>query len=76
MKYYIWSYRHSQWWGPDNSGYTLHLEKAGQYDRADAAQIVLSGLPGGSVAVDVSLTDRIPARAIEVEKYLDTLRRI
>lgn len=75
-RYFIWSNRHSQWWGPDKSGYTLHISKAGQYDKHDAADIVLSGLPGSNVAVDVFFADRIPPTAAEVEKYLGELRRI
>lgn len=75
-KYFIWSYRHSEWYGPDRSGYTLDTRKAGQYDAVEAADITLSGLPGGCIAVDAFFADRIPQMGPEVEKWLDEMRRI
>lgn len=74
-RYFIWSNRHSQWWGPERSGYTLHIGKAGQYDRHEAADIVLSGLPCGNVAVDTFFEDRLPETAQGIEKYLKDMGR-
>lgn len=40
VRYVIWSYEHTAWWGPDHCGYTLHLEQAGRYTYAEADDIV------------------------------------
>lgn len=53
--YYIWSYRHHQWWGPNRAGYTSALSQAGQYNAADAGGIMLGALPGQNVAFDTQL---------------------
>ena len=77
MTYYIWSYRHRQWWGPDRGGYTLRLERAGTYSEDDAGDIMLSGLPGANIAVDRTLAVKLegcPADSIEEE--LDVWRRL
>lgn len=77
MKYYIWSHRHDQWWGPDKAGYTSHITKAGQYTVEEAADITLSCLPGANVAVDTVLaTRRLSGTMDEVKDELETLRRL
>lgn len=76
-KYFIWSYRNRSWYRSDRAGYTDHVAAAGEYDATEAADIVLSGLPGGCVAVDTFFKDRIPPDDPHaVEKYLDELKRI
>lgn len=50
--YLIWSWKHSQWWGPDRSGYTSDLAQAGCYTSEEAGEIVVgTGLPGQNTAV-------------------------
>jgi len=39
-KYLIWSNEHRGWWKPTRHGYTTRTDKAGQFDRAEAAEIV------------------------------------
>lgn len=77
MKFYIWSWRHRQWWGPDRGGYTLDLSRAGQYTQQDVGDIVTGGLPGSGTAVDETLAEQmrgwLPGN---VEARLDELRRI
>jgi hypothetical protein len=34
--YLIWSNEHRAWWRPNSRGYTVHLEAAGRYTRAEA----------------------------------------
>jgi len=40
MRYVIWSFEHQAWWAPNRLGYTELLDQAGQYDDAEAQQIV------------------------------------
>lgn len=37
--YLIWSNEHRAWWKPDSRGYTVSLERAGRYSRAEALEI-------------------------------------
>lgn len=77
MKYYIWSHRHDQWWGPDRQGYSNSLAAAGLYSATEAADIVLSALPGADVAVDTHFEARfIEMGTEEVKEELETLRRL
>ena len=79
MKYYIWSHRHDQWWGPDRAGYTDHLAKAGQYTAEEAADITIgSCMPGANVAVDTQLGTRrfYYLTPDSVKDELETLRRL
>lgn len=78
MKYYIWSHRKDQWWGPDHGGYSNSLAAAGEYTRTEAADIMFNALPGANVAVEVELGDRRMGTKSpkEVKAELETLRRI
>lgn len=79
MSYHIWSHRHDQWWGPDRAGYTSHIERAGKYSKAEAADIVLSSLPGANVAVDVELAKNnkaLTGSTLDTKKELEVLRRL
>lgn len=77
MRYYIWSHRHDQWWGPDRAGYTSHLSRAGQYTADEAADITLSCLPGANVAVDTVIAGRrLDGPVDEVKRELETMRRL
>ncbi|MGH3518829.1 MAG: hypothetical protein ACRDQ7_15705 [Haloechinothrix sp.] len=40
VKYLIWSNQHTGWWRPRHHGYTLMIEEAGRYDKAEAEEIV------------------------------------
>jgi hypothetical protein len=74
----IWSFRNRQWWGPNHEGYTLDQARAGRYNYDEAAEIVFSGLPGGSLAIEVSrLTERLAGLdAAQIEEELDGWRRL
>lgn len=76
MLYFIWSHRHREWWQADRSGYSRTLARAGKYSTAEAAQIVLGGLPGSNTAVDAMLLSRFTGNADEVEAELEILRRM
>jgi hypothetical protein len=39
MKYLVWSFEHSGWWGPGRMGYTPDLERAGRYSQEEAEAI-------------------------------------
>lgn len=65
-RYYIWSYRKHQWWGPDRAGYTDNLLRAGLYTREEAASIVFNALPGQNIPVDTDLAHMI---AYDPEHY-------
>lgn len=79
MKYLIWSWRHSQWWGPDHSGYTSDVTEAGRYTTMEAATIMIrSGLPGNNVAIDEQLVQlHLAGRSKDkIESTLDAWRRL
>lgn len=44
--YFIWSHEHRAWWGPDRTGYTRELDKAGLYTRAAAIEICINARGG------------------------------
>lgn len=74
--YYIWSNRHRQWWGPEKSGYSSHLAKAGTYDHDTAADIQMMGLPGANIAIPCTIGGQVAGDADSVEERLDQLKRI
>lgn len=79
MFYLIWSYRHSQWWRANCSGYSAHIDDAGRYDAREAGEIVVgSGLPGQNVAVHEDIAIRIFATldVDETEQRLEDYKRI
>lgn len=78
MKYFIWSHRHSQWWGPDRAGYTVNIAKAGVYNKEDAADITVGGsLPGSDIAIATTLGPRLAELPPKlVEKELEVWRRL
>jgi len=39
MRFYIWSYEHDAWWGPESRGYTKDKKEAGIYSAAEAVEI-------------------------------------
>lgn len=39
-RYLIWSNVHGMWWRPCGSGYTVPIDEAGRYERAEAERIV------------------------------------
>lgn len=76
--YFIWSHRHDQWWSPDRSGYTSHINKAGRYTREEAADITIgSCLPGANIAVSTRLTPQVDhLTAEQVNDELSQWRRL
>lgn len=39
MEFLIWSRDHQAWWGPERSGYTNDLERAGRYESGEAMDV-------------------------------------
>jgi hypothetical protein len=81
MKYLIWSHRHREWWRAERQGYSRTLSDAGRYSKADAADIVLSGLPGSNTAIDEHILNGwkgeiFAGDAEEIEAELEHLRRM
>jgi hypothetical protein len=75
--YYIWSWRHSQWWGPNRAGYTSNIAHAGRYAPEAAGQIVVnSGLPGNNTAVHQKIAeDRLADESVgEIRRLLELWR--
>lgn len=44
--YLIWSNEHRAWWREDSNGYTVHLDAAGRYTRAEALSIASAARSG------------------------------
>jgi hypothetical protein len=57
--YLIWSNEHRAWWGPNNAGYTVDINRAGRYSR-DAAIDTCAKARDGFTAHDVPT--EIPVR--------------
>lgn len=49
MNYLIWSNQQGMWWRPAKAGYTMHIEEAGRYSRAEAEAIVADATVGGQI---------------------------
>jgi len=50
-EYLVWSFEHDAWWGPNESGYTKDIERAGRYSQRDAGRIVMQDVFNYEVAV-------------------------
>lgn len=73
----IWSWRHSQWWKAEHSGYTNYLHEAGRYTQGEAGEIHTSNGMGGNTALSEILAERIQNDdPKKVEAELNRLRRI
>lgn len=64
-EYLIWSNQHRAWWRPEAAGYSVSIEGAGLYSRAEAMEIAATSRDGWSMGrvpdeIAVSLAD-IPA---------------
>lgn len=64
-EYYIWSNEHRAWWGPNNSGYTTDISRAGKYSR-DAA--VNQSAHGGDGWGSRDIPEEIPVKVQDVEE--------
>lgn len=51
MDYLIWSFKHAQWWAPNENGYVPDIAKAGRYSQLNAGRIVTNGVFNESLAV-------------------------
>ena len=58
MKYVIWSFKHNQWWGPDQRGYTSDLSLAGLYGPTEAGEIVINSVLLESCAIIEPIAER------------------
>ena len=47
LRFFIWSWEHEAWWGPDFRGYVQHAAQAGLYTEDQAADIVVGHIPPG-----------------------------
>jgi hypothetical protein len=47
VPYLLWSGRHQAWWKPDARGYSVNLEDAGRYTRAQALRHVVASAQCG-----------------------------
>jgi hypothetical protein len=45
-KYLIWSNEHRAWWGANRWAFAERIEDAGRYDREEALNLCLGGMPG------------------------------
>lgn len=52
------------WWGPKCSGYTIELEKAGIYTRAEVEKIVANHDPKEVVAIPCAIAERYARRIV------------
>jgi len=70
------------WWGPERSGYTTHLEKAGRYTREAAAEIArTSDRAALAIPLDILRTrtvvalDDVPGAWDAIRDYRSAVRR-
>jgi len=66
--YLIWSNEHRAWWGPNNSGYTKVLRRAGRYERNDAIMVCAFARDGWSAGGIPSEIPVLEADAVECEQ--------
>ena len=55
-RYLVWSNEQRAWWRPDRRGYTVKLDAAGQYTKAEALDICAharEGFKGGDAPSDI-----------------------
>lgn len=57
--YLVWSNEHRAWWRANGCGYTIHVEAAGLYSRADALKICHKGRGGWRRS---GVPDEVPVR--------------
>lgn len=60
--YLVWSNQHRAWWRPEAAGYSVSIEGAGLYTRAEAIEIAATSRDGWSMGrvpdeIAVSLAD-------------------
>lgn len=59
--YLVWSNEHRCWWRPERKGYTLHVQSAGRYSRADAIEIARGSRNGwaeGRAPDEIAVAER------------------
>lgn len=59
--YLVWSNQHRCWWRPDSKGYTLHVQSAGRYSRAEAIAIARGARNGwaeGRAPDEIAVAER------------------
>jgi hypothetical protein len=61
-EYLIWSNEHRAWWRSDSKGYTLHVDTAGRYSRAEAIKISSHAHRGWQAG---RVPDKIPVLAAD-----------
>lgn len=66
-EYLVWSNEHRGWWGPDRSGYTRGLRRAGRYTRYAALGICRESIPDAGL---LGVISEIPVRLADVEEFL------
>lgn len=65
--YLIWSNEHRAWWRPNSRGYTVELEAAGRYSRAEAISIAANARDGwrkGEPPPEIALPERDALEAL------------
>ena len=62
--YLIWSHEHGAWWGPNRSGYSQSLSKAGVYSQAEAFHLCIEAMPGTSTKLGA--LPELPIRVADV----------
>ena len=74
---YIWSGEHNAYWRPDSAGYTVRIQSAGLYSRAEAERILASAGPEKRLEIEAAARARSTAQALdagvveELEKIAD-----
>lgn len=76
MKFHIWDTRSFVgnavlWWGPNSSGYTTHLDQAGEYEEEEARRI--ERLRGTDRAVPVEIARACATMQVNADRLRDAL---